>query len=83
MEALIGVDLLVVLLSVGRALNTSDAHELSVKIGPRIIIPMQHDKETLAKFLKEEGTPKVKPIDKLTIKKKDMEGKEGEIVIFS
>ena len=83
MEVIDGVDILFISIAGGDVLNASDAHELSVKIGPRIIIPMQHDKETLAKFLKEEGTLKVKPIDKLTIKKKDIEGKEGEIVVFS
>ena len=83
MEAINGVDILFVPISGGSALNASDAHELSVKIGPRIIIPMEHNKETLAKFLKEEGIEKVKPIDKLTVKKKDIEGKEGEIVVFS
>ena len=33
-------------------------------------------------FLKEAGED-VKPVDKLTIKRKDLEGKEGEIVVLS
>jgi hypothetical protein len=37
----------------------------------------------LKKFLKEAGEEAVKPIDKLTIRKKDLEGKEGEVVILS
>jgi len=82
-EVVGSVDVLFIPIAGGSVLNASDAHELSVKIGPHIVIPMQSDKGSLAKFLKEEGTPKVKPIDKLTLKKKDLEGKEGEIIIFS
>jgi hypothetical protein len=36
----------------------------------------------LKKFLKESGAENVKPIDKLTIKKKDLEGKESEIIVL-
>lgn len=82
-EAIDGVDILFIPIAGGDVLNASDAHELSVKIGPHIVIPMQCDQESLKKFLKEEGIEKVKPIEKLTLKKKDLEGKEGEIVIFS
>jgi superfamily II helicase len=37
----------------------------------------------LKKFLKAEGEESVKPVDKLTLKKKDLEGKEGEVVVLS
>jgi hypothetical protein len=40
------------------------------------------EKDALKKFLKEEGAD-VKPIEKLTIKKKDLEGKEGEVVVLA
>lgn len=82
-EALGSVDILFIPIVGGDVLNASDAHELSVKIGPHIVIPMQSSMGSLEKFLKEEGTHKVKPIDKLTLKKKDLEGKEGEIIVFS
>ena len=50
-----------------------------------IIIPMNYDEKSLKSFLKEGGLAAqaggegVSPIEKLTIKKKDLEGKEGEI----
>lgn len=81
-EAIDGIDILFISIAGGDVLNASDAHELSVKIGPHIVIPMQYDEESLKKFLKEEGIEKVRPIEKLTLKKKDLEGKEGEIVVF-
>jgi hypothetical protein len=37
----------------------------------------------LKKYLKTAGEENVKPLDKLTIKKKDLEGKQGEVVVLS
>lgn len=66
-------------------LETADAYKLAVKREPKIIIPIHWsdvgEKDSLKKFLKEAGE-EVKPIDKLTIKRKDIEGKEGDIVII-
>ena len=39
------------------------------------------NKDALKLFLKEAGED-VKPIEKLTVKKKDLEGKEGEIIVL-
>ena len=36
----------------------------------------------MKQFLKEGGEEKTEPIDKLVIKKKDLEGKEGDIVVL-
>jgi hypothetical protein len=33
--------------------------------------------------LKEAGEESIKPIDKLTLKKKDLEGKMGDVVVLS
>jgi L-ascorbate metabolism protein UlaG (beta-lactamase superfamily) len=80
-EELDEVDILFVPVGDG-TLSASDAHELSVALEPSIIIPVSFDTQALGKFLKEEGESP-KPVDKLTLKKKDLEGKEGEIVVFS
>ncbi len=67
-------------------LDAAQAAKLATKLEPRLIIPMHYgdvgEKEALKKFLKEEGE-QVAPTDKLTIKKKDLEGKEGDIVVLS
>ncbi|AKM84274.1 TPA: hypothetical protein DCZ46_02915 [Candidatus Campbellbacteria bacterium] len=68
-------------------LNASDAHKLATKLGAKIIIPMHYgdvgEKDALKKFLKEGGEENVKPVDKLTIKKKDLEGRDGEIIVLN
>jgi hypothetical protein len=33
-------------------------------------------------FLKEAGSEDVKPFDKATLKKKDVDGKEGEVIVL-
>lgn len=63
-------------------LNSYDANKLATKLEPSIIIPMDYDNESLKIFLKETGNEKVEKIDKLTIKKKDIENKQGEVVVF-
>ena len=44
---------------------------------------MHYNAAALKSFLKEAGAEKVEPMDKFTVKKKDLEGKEGEIVVLS
>jgi L-ascorbate metabolism protein UlaG (beta-lactamase superfamily) len=63
-------------------LNPYDAHKLSVSLEPKLTIPMDYNEQTLPIFLKEAGAEKVDPVEKLTIKKKDIEGKLGEVVLF-
>lgn len=59
-----------------------DAGKLAVSLEPALIIPMSYTKATLEQFLKESGEKSVEPLDKLVLKKKDLEGKEGEIVVL-
>jgi L-ascorbate metabolism protein UlaG (beta-lactamase superfamily) len=63
-------------------LNPYDAHKLAVGLEPKLIIPMDYDEQSLPIFLKEAGAEKVEPVEKLTIKKKDIDGKLGEVVLF-
>lgn len=63
-------------------LNAYDANKLATKLEPKLIIPMDYDEASLKMFLKEAGKDNVEKIDKLTIKKKDIEGKQNELVIF-
>ena len=58
------------------------ASKLAVSLEPALIIPTSYTPDTLKKFVKDAGEDKIDPIDKLVIKKKDLEGKEGEIVIL-
>lgn len=64
-------------------LDPNEAYKLAVKLGSKIIIPMDYDDKTLKVFLKEGGQDEVKSIEKLTIKAKDIVGDEGKIVVLS
>lgn len=66
----------------GFLLNAYDAHKLAVALEPKLVIPMDYNEQSLPVYLKEAGAEKVEPVEKLTIKKKDIEGKLGEVVLF-
>ena len=42
----------------------------------------KEESKELAQFLKESGEESVNPVEKLTLKKKDIEGKKGEVVVL-
>lgn len=66
----------------GFLLNAYDAQKLAVALEPKLVIPMDYDEQSLPIFLKEAGAEKVEPVEKLTIKKKDIDGKLSEVVLF-
>ena len=86
-EELGDVDILFLPIGGDGVLDAAKAEKLSVEIEPKIIIPMHYGevgtKDALKKYLKEAGDENVKPIEKLTLKKKDLEGKEGETIVLS
>lgn len=75
----------VLILPVGGSgvLNPAEAQKLAVKLEAKIVIPILYDDKTLKQFLKEAGEEGTKPTDKLTIKPKDVAGKESEVVVLS
>lgn len=84
-EAISTVDILFVPIGNGDTLNPSSAHKLSRSFNPKIIIPMDFGdikSSELKKFLDETGTENGKPVDKLTVKKKDIEEREGDVVVI-
>jgi L-ascorbate metabolism protein UlaG (beta-lactamase superfamily) len=60
-----------------------EAYKLATSIEPKIIIPMDYDEKSLKLFLKEAGQENVKSVEKLTLKAKDLLGREGEVVVLS
>lgn len=81
------VDVLFVPIGGDGVLKAGEAYKLAVKLSPKMIIPMHFglvgEKDALKKFLKEEGSGNSKPMEKLTLKKSDLIGKEGEIIVLS
>lgn len=76
-------DILFVPIGNNDLLDPNEAYKLAVTLEPKIIIPMDYDEKTLKAFLKEAGQEKVSPIEKLTIKAKELIGREGEVVVLS
>lgn len=75
-------DILFVPVGGGDVLEATPAYKLAVTLEPKIIIPMDYDAAALKAFLKEAGDEKVEPLEKLTIKKKDLEGKDADVVVL-
>ncbi len=85
-EAIEEVDILFVPIGGDGVLDPTTAHKVAVQFEPKLIIPSHFgevgEAGALKKFLKEAGEESVKPVDKLTIKKKDLEGKEGDVIVL-
>ena len=84
-EAIDDVDILFVPIGGEGVLDSAQAYKLAVSLEPKIIIPIHYgdlgNTDALKVFLKEAGeNPKPEP--KLTLKKKDLEGKEAEVVVL-
>lgn len=77
------IDILFVPIGGGDVLDVPAASALGVKLEARIVIPMHYDEKALKAFLKEESAEDVKPEEKLTLKKKDLADKEGDIVVLT
>ena len=76
-------DVLIVPIGGQGTLNPAEAAKLAVKLEAKIIIPILYDEKALKQFLKEAGAEGTKPVDKLTIKPRDVAGKENEVVVLS
>lgn len=76
------IDILFVPIGGGDVLDVPQASKLATKLEARCIIPMHYTDTALNAFLKEEGVTTEKPLDKLTIKKKDLLEMEGTIVVL-
>ncbi len=85
-QAIGDVDVLFVPIGGKTVLDAAAAHKLAVSFSPKLIIPMDfgsdQEKDALKDFLKESGSEKISPVDKLTIKSKDLAGKEGDVIVI-
>jgi len=88
-ETLDHVDIVFVPIGGEGVLEPAPAHELAVAIEASIVIPTHWSgvgiKDALQIFLKEEGTENGnhKPLEKLTIKAKDLEGQQNNVVVLA
>lgn len=84
-EALGEVDVLFVPVWGKDVLSPAAADKVIAVLEPKIVIPLYRSpdggKQELALFLKEMGEEGAEKLDKLTLKKKDLEGKEAEVMV--
>jgi len=84
-EEIDDVDILFVPIGGNGVLDAAKAYKLAVSMEPKIIVPIHYGdlgaKDALKIFLKEAGENPA-PTSKLTLKKKDIEGKDAEVVIL-
>ncbi len=80
------VDIVCIPVGGGETLDASTAYALAVKLEPKIIIPLDYDTGkdagALQALLKDAGTEKVEPLEKFTVKAKDIAGKQAEVVVL-
>ncbi len=81
-EAIDGPDILFIPVGGKGMLDAKGAAKLAATLEPKLVIPMDYDDATLKAFLKESGEEKAEVVDKLTLKRKDLEGKEGEVIVL-
>jgi L-ascorbate metabolism protein UlaG (beta-lactamase superfamily) len=85
-EGLGEIDVLFVPVGGDGVLTPAKAHELAVTLEPKIIIPMHWsgmgEAKALDAFIKESGNGSEK-LEKLTLKKKDLVGRDGSILVLT
>lgn len=84
-EALDEIDVLFVPIGGEGVLTPQQAYKLAVSLEPKLIIPIHYGdvgmKDALKIFLKEAGE-NPSPVSKLTLKKKDLDGKSASVVVL-
>lgn len=85
-EELGEADILFVPIGGEGVLSPQEAYSLAVKREPKIIIPIHFgdvgEKNALKTFLEEGGAESVKAEEKVTLRKKDIDAKNGEIIVL-
>ena len=81
-EAIDSPDILFIPIGDKDLLDAKASAKLASSLEPKMIIPMDYDDVSLKVFLKEIGEEKAEVVDKLTIRRKDLDGKEGEVVVL-
>lgn len=65
-----------------KGLKASDGYKIAVALEPKIIIPLGNTDNDEKQFCKQAGEEKPEVVEKITIKKKDLDGKSGDIFIL-
>ncbi|MHB8651542.1 MAG: MBL fold metallo-hydrolase [Minisyncoccota bacterium] len=84
-EALGEVDMLFAPIAGGEVLDAGQAHKLAVLLESNILIPLHHGGagDAAVKALEKEAGEKAEVQEKLTIKRKDLDAKEGAVIVLA
>ena len=66
----------------GELLDPQKAAGAAIHLEAKVVIPMNYNESQLKQFIKEFGAGEATAADKLTIKKKDLTDKKGEVVVL-
>lgn len=66
------IDILFLPVGNGELITPKQASQLIAGLEPALVIPVDYSEKTLSVFLKEMGAEKEKPVESLTVKKKDL-----------
>ena len=81
-EAVGEADILFIPIGGGELLDPQKAAGAAIHLEAKIVIPMNYNESQLKQFIKEFGAGEATAADKLTIKKKDLADKKGEVVVL-
>lgn len=73
--------ILILALSGGDEYGIAEAEKVVLSLEPSVVIPVDYTETALASFIKSSGSP-VEKLDKLTIKRKEVQEKNGTIVVL-
>lgn len=86
LEKIDGVDIAFVPIGGESVIGPAEAYKLSIKLEAKVIIPCHYidiKDGCVSDFMNETGADKDSIVDKFTVKKRDLEGKNGEVKILS
>jgi hypothetical protein len=63
--------------------DAAGAYKAALSYDPNMIVPYAYDTAGLARFLKEGGQEKAEVLEKATLKRRDLDGKEGQILVLA
>ena len=82
-ELLSNADMIFIPIGGSPAFDAATAYKTATSFDPNVIIPYAYDKASLSHFLKEGGQEKNDTLDKATLKRRDLDGKEAQIIVLA
>jgi L-ascorbate metabolism protein UlaG (beta-lactamase superfamily) len=82
-EIAASADMLFVPIGGDTVFDPATAYKVATSFGPNVIIPYAYDEGSLQRFLKEGSQEKNEAQDKATLKRRDLDGKEGYILVLT